>query len=67
MDHIISLKSFFLQQLEERGLLEDMDVYEDLEMDDSLATESPGCGFGQLEGVIGKVCELYHTTECGMP
>nr|PNR29646.1 hypothetical protein PHYPA_028340 [Physcomitrium patens] len=43
-----------LEQLEERGLLEDMDVYEDLEMDDSLATESPGCGFGQLEGVIGK-------------
>jgi hypothetical protein len=44
-----------LQQLEERGLLEDMAVYQDMGMDDSLAMECSGSEFGVLEGVIGKV------------
>jgi len=47
------------QQLEEKGLLEDMSVYQDMGSDDSLASESPANEFGQLEGVVGKVwCKL---------
>lgn len=43
------------QQLEEKGLLEDMSVYQDMGSIDSRASESPANEFGQLEGVVGKV------------
>ncbi|KAG0555503.1 hypothetical protein KC19_12G173800 [Ceratodon purpureus] len=44
-----------LEQLEERGVLEDMTVYQDMEMDDSLPVECSGSEFGILQGVIGKL------------
>lgn len=45
--------------MEEKGLLEDVGIYQDLGSDDSLAEESPASEFRQLEGVIGKVrCQL---------
>lgn len=52
--------------MEEKGLLEDISVYQDMGPDDSLTSESPASEFGQLEGVIGKVrCKLKSLVHCG--
>lgn len=44
-----------MQQLLEKGLLEDMHVYGDAH-DESSGSELTSNEFGELESVVGKVC-----------